>query len=81
MLEKFLAKHIYVVLIPRSRNDIYINERIWQVEEWLGKLEKQGTGEQLSEATNVTPLPSLAEFPEEGDKELDFQHEREKERE
>jgi hypothetical protein len=28
----------------------------------------------------VTPLPSLAEFPE-GDKELDFEHERERERE
>jgi hypothetical protein len=29
----------------------------------------------------VTPHPSLAEFPEEGGKELDFEHEREKERE
>ena len=28
----------------------------------------------------MTPLPSLAEFPKEGDKELDFEHEREKER-
>jgi hypothetical protein len=26
----------------------------------------------------VTPLPSLAEFPEEGDKEFDFEHERER---
>jgi hypothetical protein len=29
----------------------------------------------------VTPHPLLAEFPEEGDKELDFEHEREKDRE
>jgi hypothetical protein len=29
----------------------------------------------------VSPLPSLAEFPEEGDKELEFEHERERERE
>jgi hypothetical protein len=29
----------------------------------------------------VSPFPSLAEFPEEGDKEVDFEHEREKERE
>jgi hypothetical protein len=29
----------------------------------------------------VTALSSLAELPEEGDKELDFEHEREKERE
>ena len=35
-------------------------------------------GEQLSEATTVPPLPSLAEFPEEGDKELESEHEREK---
>ena len=35
-------------------------------------------GEQLSEATTVPPLPSLAEFPEEGDKELEFEHERER---
>jgi hypothetical protein len=26
----------------------------------------------------VPPLPSLAEFPEEGDKELEFEHERER---
>ena len=26
----------------------------------------------------MPPLPSLAEFPEEGDKELEFEHEREK---
>ena len=47
----------------------------------MGKFEKQGTGKQLLVATTVPPLPSLAEFPEEGDKELDFEHEREKERE
>ena len=29
----------------------------------------------------MTPHPLLAEFPEEGDKELDFEHEREKDRE
>ena len=29
----------------------------------------------------MPPLPSLSEFPEEGDKELDFEHEREKEKE
>jgi hypothetical protein len=28
----------------------------------------------------VPPFPSLAEFPEEGDKELDFEHERKRER-
>ena len=42
------------------------------------KLEKQGTGEQLSVATTVPPLPSLSEFTK-GDK--DFEHEREKDRE
>jgi hypothetical protein len=36
------------------------------------KLEKQGPGEQLSVATTVPPLPSLAEFLEEGEKELDL---------
>ena len=36
---------------------------------------------QLSVAARVSPFPSLAEFPEEGDKEVDFEHEREKERE
>jgi hypothetical protein len=35
-------------------------------------------GEQLSEATTVPPLPCLAEFPEEGDKELEFEHGRER---
>jgi hypothetical protein len=44
-------------------------------------LEKQGTGEQLSVANTVPLLPSLAEFPEEGNKELVFEHKREKERE
>ena len=34
--------------------------------------------ELLSEAVTVPPLPSLAEFPEEGDKELESEHEREK---
>jgi hypothetical protein len=29
----------------------------------------------------VFPLPSLAEFPEEGNKELDFEHESEREKE
>jgi hypothetical protein len=54
-------------LIPRNRNGKYISKRISHVEEKLGKLEKQGAGEQLSVATTV-PLLSLAEFPE-GDKE------------
>jgi hypothetical protein len=31
-----------------------------------------------SEAATVPPLPSLAELPEEGDKELESEHEREK---
>jgi hypothetical protein len=42
----------------------------------LGKLEMQGIGEQLSEANTVPPFSSLAEFPEEEDKELDFEQER-----
>jgi hypothetical protein len=42
----------------------------------LRNFKKQGIGEQLSVATTVPPLPSLAEFPEEEDKELDFEHER-----
>jgi hypothetical protein len=29
----------------------------------------------------VPPLPSLTEFPEEGDKKLEFEHERERKRE
>ena len=32
----------------------------------------------LSEAATVPPLPSLEVFPEEGDKEVDSEHEREK---
>ena len=43
----------------------------------MEKLEKQGSGEQLSMAASVPPLPSLAELPEEGDKELDLEPERE----
>ena len=64
-----------------TRNSKYINEITLQIEEELGKLEKQGTGKQLSVTTTVFPLPSLAEFPEEGNKELDFEHESEREKE
>lgn len=34
--------------------------------------------EELSEAATVSPLPSLAEYGEEGDKELESEHEKEK---
>jgi hypothetical protein len=56
-VRKILTSSTFMLsLIPRSRNRKYINERMRQVEEDLGKLEKQGAGEQLSVATTVSPL-------------------------
>ena len=64
-----------------SESGGYVNRRSVHVEEELRKLEKQGTEKQLSVATTVPPLPSLAKFSEEeGDKELNLEHERERQR-
>ena len=52
---------------------------IRQIEEELGNLEKQSTGDQLSVAITMPLFPSLAEFSE-GEEELDLEHVRERER-
>jgi hypothetical protein len=59
--------------------NVYMKGLIRQIEEELGNLEKQSTGEQLSVAITMPLFSSLAEFSE-GEEELDLEHVRERER-